>query len=57
MTICQENIYHTQELQKQAYNKSVKLRYYALSDKVWLNCKYIKTKQKQKLEDKFFGLF
>ena len=30
---------------------------YALSDKVWLKSKYIKTKQNQKLEVKFFGLF
>ena len=30
---------------------------YAPGDKVWLNSKYIKTKQKRKLEAKFFRLF
>ena len=57
MIVCQENLYHTQELQKQAHNKSVKPRSYTLSDKVWLNSKYIKTKRKRKLEAKFFGPF
>ena len=28
-----------------------------LAEKVWLNSKYIKTKQNCKLEAKFFGLF
>ena len=57
MTICQENLYHAQELQKRAYNKGVKPRNYAPSDKVWLSSKYIKTKKNWKLEGKFFGLF
>ena len=57
MIICQENLYHAQELQKQAYNKSVKLKSYAPSDKVWLNDKYIKTKRNRKLEAKFFRPF
>ena len=35
----------------------MKLTSYVLGDKVWLNSKYIKTKQNQKLEAKFFGLF
>ena len=55
--ICRENLQHTQELQKRAYDKSIKPRSYAPSDKVWLNSKYIKTKHNQKLEAKFFGLF
>ena len=57
MTICRENLYHAQELQKQAHNKSVKPKSYASSDKVWLNSKYIKTKQNRKLEAKFFERF
>ena len=44
MTICQENLHHTQELQKRANNESVKPKNYAPSDKIWLNSKYLKTK-------------
>ena len=51
------NLHHTQKLQKQAYNKGVKPRSYASGNKVWLNSKYIKTKQNWKLEAKFFRLF
>ena len=40
-----------------AHNKGVKPRSYAPSDKVWLNSKYIKTKQNQKLDAEFFGPF
>ena len=57
MTVCWENLYHVQELQKQAHDKGVKSRSYAPNDKVWLNSKYIKTKQNRKLEAKFFELF
>ena len=57
MTVCQENLHHAQEFQKQAHDKGVKLKSYALGDKVWLNSKYLKTKQNRKLETKFFGLF
>ena len=57
MIVCRENLYHTQELQKRAHNKSVKPRSYAPGNKVWLNSKYIKTKRNQKLEAKFFGSF
>ena len=57
MIICYKNLYYAHELQKWANNKSVKPRSYALSDKVWLNSKYIKTKQNQKLKAKFFGPF
>lgn len=42
---------------KRYHNKSVKPRSYAPDNKMWLNGKYIKTKQYQKLEAKFFGLF
>ena len=45
MTVCQKNLHHAQKLQKRAYNKGVKARSYALGEKVWLNSKYIKTKQ------------
>ena len=45
MTVCRENLYHAQKLQKQAHDKDAKPRRYALGDKVWLNNKYIKTKQ------------
>lgn len=57
MKICQQNLLHAKELQKQAYNKDVKLCNYALGEKVWLNSQYIKTKQNQKLEAKFFRSF
>ena len=57
MTVCRENLYHAQELQKQGYNKGVKPRNYAPGDIIWLNSKYINTKQNQKLEAKFFGPF
>ena len=57
MIVCQENLHHTQELQKRAYNKGAKLWSYALGEKVWLNSKYIKTKRNWKLKAKFFGPF
>ena len=57
MIVCQKNLHHTQELQKWAHNKSTKPRNYAPGDKVWLNSKYLKTKQNWKVEAKFFGLF
>ena len=57
MIVCRENLYHVQELQKQAYDKKVKPCSYISGRKVWLNSKYIKTKCKRKLEAKFFGVF
>ena len=57
MIVCWENLYHVQKLQKRAYDKRVKPRSYASGEKVWLNSKYIKTKQNQKLEMKFFRPF
>ena len=57
MIVYQENLHHTQELQKQAHNKGVKPKSYISGDKVWLNNKYLKTKWNQKLEAKFFGPF
>ena len=55
--ICQQNLLHAQELQKRAPNKGVKPRSYTPGEKIWLNNKYIKTKQNQKLEAKFFSFF
>ena len=57
LTVCQENFHHAQELQKKAHNKDVKPKSYALGHKVWLNNRYIKIKQNQKLEAKFFRPF
>ena len=57
MTVCQENLYHAQKLQKWAHNKGLKSRSYAPNNKVWLNNKYIKTKCNRKFEAKFFGPF
>ena len=45
MIVCLKNFYHTQKFQIQAYNKIVKPRSYASSNKFWLNNKYIKIKQ------------
>ena len=57
MTICQQNIYHTQELQKRGHDKGIKLQSYAPGEKVWLSSKYLKTKRNRKLEAKFLGFF
>ena len=57
MTVCQQNLHHAQELQKQAHDKGVKPRSYAPGDKVWLSSKHLKTKRNRKLEAKFLGPF
>lgn len=57
MTICQKHLHYAQKFEKQAYDKVVKFRNYALSNKIWLNSKYIKIKYNGKLKTKFFGLF
>ncbi len=57
MAVCRENLQHTQKLQKQYHNKHAKPRSYTPGEKVWLNSKYIKTKQNRKLEAKFFESF
>ena len=57
MAVCQQNLHHTQELQKQAHDKEVKPQSYAPDDKVWLSSKYLRTKRNHKLEAKFLGLF
>lgn len=44
MFICLQNLLYTQELEKQAYNKSIKFCSYVVDKKVWLNEKYIKSK-------------
>ncbi len=53
MEICYLNQLHVQERQKRAHDKGVKSRSYAPDKKIYLNCKYIKTKQNKKLENKF----
>ena len=57
MTVCQQNLHHAQELQKQAHDKGIKPWSYAPGEKVWLSSKYLKTKRNRKLEAKFLGLF
>ena len=57
IAICQQNLYHTQKLQKQANNKRVKPQSYAPGNMIWLSNKYLKTKRNYKLEAKFFNLF
>ena len=57
MAVCQQNLYHAQELQKRAHNKGVKPRSYAPGDKVWLSSKHLRTKRNCKLEAKFLSLF
>ena len=49
MNICQQNLLHACKLQKRVHNKGVKPQSYAPGEKVWLNSKYIKTKQNWKL--------
>ena len=44
MIICQKNFYNAQDLQKRAYDKSVRSWSYATGAKIWVNSKYIKTK-------------
>ena len=55
--ICQQNLLHAYKLQKKAHDKGVKPWSYAPGKKIWLNSKYIKTKQNRNLKAKFFGLF
>ena len=52
--VCFQNLHHAQEVQKKAHDKEVKSYSYVLSEKIWLNSKYIKTKRNQKLKRKFF---
>ena len=44
IVVCDKKLHHTQELQKRAHDKSIKLRNYAPKEKVWMNSKYIRTK-------------
>ena len=55
--VCQQNLHHTQKLQKRDHNKGVKSRSYASGEKVWLSSKYLKTKRNHMLEAKFFSPF
>lgn len=56
-TICQQNCHYANELEKRYHNSYSKTKSYTLGDKIWLNIKYIKTKQNCKLKAKLFGLF
>ena len=44
MTICSKNLYYTQKLQKHVYDKGITSKIYTLSNKIWMNSKYLKTK-------------
>ena len=57
MAVCQQNLYHAQELQKWAHDKGVKPWSYALGDKIWLSSKHFRTKRNCKLKAKFLGFF
>ena len=57
MAVCKRNLYHAQELQKQAHDKKVKPQSYAPGDKVWLSSKHLRTKRNCKLEAKFLSSF
>ena len=57
MEVCYQNLLHTQELPKKAYDKRLKSRNYAPGKKVWPNTKYMKIKRNKKLESKFVGPF
>ena len=57
MTVCQQNLYHAQKLQKRAHDKGVKPQSYVPGNKVWLSSKHFKTERNRKLEAKFLGLF
>lgn len=57
MTSCYKNLQYVQDLEKQAHDKNIKSRSYALGNQIWLNAMYIKIKQNWKLETKFLELF
>ena len=57
MTVCQQNLYYTQKLQKQAHNKGVKSQSLVPDFIVWLSSKYLKTKWNYKLKAKFISYF
>lgn len=57
ITVCQKNPNYTQKLQKRSYDKNAKPKSYIPGNKVWLNNKYIETKQDCKLKAKIVSLF
>ena len=57
MTVGQQKLHHTQELQKRGHNKGVKPQSYILGEKVWLSSKYLKTRRNLNLEAKFLSPF
>ena len=57
ISIYRENLGYAQKLQKRYHDKHVRPKHYTSEDKIWLNSKYIKTKQNHKLEFKFSNFF
>lgn len=57
MIICQKNIHHALELQKQAYNQNSKPKRYGCNNKVLINTKHFKTQYNRNLEVKFLEPF
>ena len=57
LAACQQNLYHTQKLLKQAHDQNIKLQSYALDEKMRWNSKQLKLKQNFKLKAKFFEFF
>ena len=57
MTNYRKNLQYVQKLQKLYHDKYVKPKSYIPGNKVWLNSKYIKTKQNRKLKAKFLTFF
>lgn len=55
--IYQQNLFYTQKLQKQVYDKGIKFQSYILGEKIWLNSKYFKIKENRNFNTKFFNLF
>ena len=56
MIIYKKNFYYIWKYKKQNHNKNIRSQSYIISNKLQLNSKYIKTKQKQKLEVKTLKL-
>lgn len=57
ISVYRDNFQYVQEFEKRFHNQHIQLQSYTLGQKVWLNAKYIQTKQKRKLEAKVFEPF
>lgn len=55
--ICCQNLFYIQKLLKKVSDEKIKNQSDVFSNKVWLNNKYIKTKQNQKFGNKSFSSF